>query len=271
MSLIRGIDCAFPRPSYPSWAVVVCGYVGGDTPHIWSLAEVQTVRAAGQIWWAIWTSRNGSTTKLTMDDGRADAAGMTANLPKYGYSKSSPVFYDVEPRVFDNDPTGARLAIAKWKLDMKAAGYLQAYSYTVERQGGDWVADPTGMMPSSLPPGRIGVQYGQSPEQPNPFFDYNVFDSSLLPGSDDMTPDESAKLNAIDAALTYGGKVYPVAYAFKTIVEPMATTVAGLKAQLAALIDAVAQLQGGSQVVDYARVQAAAAAALQGAHIVTGP
>lgn len=121
-----------------------------------------------------------------MDDGRVDAAGMIANLPKYGYSKSSPVFYDVEPGVFDNDPIGARLAIAKWKLDMKAAGYLLAYSYTVERQGGDWIANPTGVQPTSLPPGKIGVQYGQSDEQPNPFFDYNVFDSTLLQGSADM-------------------------------------------------------------------------------------
>lgn len=192
MTLIRGVDCAFPRASYPAWAVVVAGYAGGDTPHVWSLAEVQAVRNLGKTWWAIWTSRNGSNDILSRNDGSHDAAGMIAALPRYVYNRKSPVFYDVEPGVFDNDPTGARLAIAQWKLDMKAAGYLSAYSYTVERQGGDWVANPTGVQPMMLPPGRVGVQYGQSSERPNPFFDYNVFDAALL-GTVDMALDDTDK------------------------------------------------------------------------------
>lgn len=177
--MINAVDCAEPHPGmYPPWASVVCGYVGGHTLHAWSLAEVNAVRQTGRKWWGIWTARNHEpgNPPLTAQDGITDAAGMLARLPALNYTdKLQPLFYDIEPGIFDLDPIGARAAITAFKTGISKAGWLHVYSYTVKRQGGDWIADPTGVKPTSIPPGVIGVQYGGDVS-----FDYDVFSDSLL-------------------------------------------------------------------------------------------
>lgn len=183
--MIDGVDCSTPHDgAYPSWAQVVLGYEGGKTPYIWSTTDVQNVRDTGRVWVAIRTAPNASDAPtLTAQQGHLDGANMLAHLPDYGYDKTLAIMYDIEPNIFDRDPVGARACIDAWKQTMRGGGYTQPYSYTVERQGGDWIANPTGIRPSSIPPGKIGVQYGQSNEKPNPFFDFNVFDPAILGGN----------------------------------------------------------------------------------------
>ena len=189
--MIDGVDTAYPHDSYPAWAKVVCGYAGGHTPHQWTAAEVQAVRRSGRHWWAIWTSLNASGT-LTTALGNQDALGMIARLPSYFYPKTDPVFYDVEPSIFDRDPAGARAAISAWKANMHAAGYTKAYVYTVERQGGDWIANPDNGKPTSIPAGKIGVQYVLD----RGGYDYNVFADSLIGEvRDDMSAADVAAIN----------------------------------------------------------------------------
>ena len=174
--MIRGVDCAFPQPSYPSWATIVCGYAGGHTQHQWTAAEVQAVRSSGRVWLAIWTARNAKgQPPLIGADGVTDAEAMAKQLPTYGYSHTLPVFYDIEPGIYDLNPTGAQAAIAQWKTGMHAAGYPNAYVYTIRRQDGDWIADWTNTVPAFIPPGKVGVQYGGDAS-----FDYNVFIDTLL-------------------------------------------------------------------------------------------
>jgi hypothetical protein len=185
--MIVGVDTAFPHDVYPSWAKVVCGYAGGHTQHIWTADEVAKVRESGRLWWAIWTALNKIGT-LNATLGHQDAAAMIKRLPYYSYSKNEPVFYDIEPSIYDRDPAGARACISAWKQDMHTAGYSMAFVYTVKRQGGDWIADWTNTRPTSIPTGKIGVQYGGNLAG----FDYDVFADELIGEAMALTKDDAA-------------------------------------------------------------------------------
>lgn len=177
--LINAVDCAVPHPGiYPGWASVVCGYVGGHTEHAWILDEVNFVRNTGRKWWGIWTARNHEpgNPPLTAQDGITDSTEMLAALPAINYTdKLQPIFYDIEPTIYDLDPNGAMAAVHAFKAGMVRAGWLHVYYYTVARQGGDWIAAPTGIKPNSIPSGKVGVQYGGDAN-----FDYDVFLDSLI-------------------------------------------------------------------------------------------
>lgn len=185
--MLTGVDTAYAHDTYPDVDLVL-GYAGGHTAHTWTVDEVTHVRELGKKWLAIWTGVNLAPLTLSAALGAQDAAGMAAKLPAYSYAKTDPVFYDVEPGVYDRDPDGARAAIAAWKAGMHAAGYSKAYVYTVERQGGDWIANWTNKIPDAIPAGKIGVQYGGDQGG----FDFNVFDDSLL--GDDVTPEQQAAI-----------------------------------------------------------------------------
>jgi len=131
------------------------------------------------VWFAIWTARNQKgEPPLTAIDGVQDSVAMAARLPYYQYDKTLPVFYDIEPGIYDLDPAGAEAAIGAWKAGMHRVGYPYAYVYTIKRQGGDWIADWTNEIPASIPPGKVGVQYGGDQGS----FDYDVFIDELLTG-----------------------------------------------------------------------------------------
>jgi hypothetical protein len=51
------IDCAFPPGSYGLFADVdvVMGYGGGDTPHVWSISQIEQAVAAGKTFIPIYT------------------------------------------------------------------------------------------------------------------------------------------------------------------------------------------------------------------------
>ena len=51
------VDMAYPASSYSEfdWADAVLGYAGGETPHVWSGAEIAVVRSAGKKYAPIYT------------------------------------------------------------------------------------------------------------------------------------------------------------------------------------------------------------------------
>lgn len=174
--MIDAVDDAYPHPGiYPTKYVL--GYVSGHTAHIWSDDEIAQVAKEGRVFGAIATARNASgEPPLTGQDGITDSRNMVIRLRSLGYRQDFPVFYDVEPGIFDLNPNGARAAIAQWKLGMTMAKWRSCWSYTVERQGGDWIATASGTRPLSIPLGKIGVQWGG-----NGTFDFDVFVNSLFP------------------------------------------------------------------------------------------
>jgi hypothetical protein len=53
MGLHKGIDAAYPPDTAPRWCEVVCGYIGGNTPHVWTLDEWHRFSHLRQV--PIWT------------------------------------------------------------------------------------------------------------------------------------------------------------------------------------------------------------------------
>lgn len=272
--MIDAVDTSLAHETYPSWATVVCGYAGGHTYHVWSRAEVDAVRKSGRQWWAIWTALN-KTGTLSASLGRQDAINMANRLPYYGYDNNYPVFYDIEPSIFDRDPAGAKAAIAAWKNAMYNAGYPKAYVYTVARQGGDWVAAWTNVRPSSIPAGKIGVQYGGDKGG----FDYNVFANSISPTSipeDDVTAKENWEWE-IENTLEGGNGVREQAQTRLLKAQAYSNQAnqnsAAALAKATSLESLMAQLVtsvgtgDGSVVIDYERIKTDVASVLESANI----
>lgn len=181
MGLIKAADAAFP-PSLDTLTAdirVVLGYCGEAnlTPHIWTRAEVDAVRASGREWWAIIVPPE--TTAMSAQTGHDAATYALKALPTYAHPKSAPIFFDVELSAWEASEQGCRDAVAAFKADMRAAGFLQAYGYTPAGMGIDWVAIWSGHTPSDvpaeLPSGCIGQQYLGDYGG----WDYSVFDETL--------------------------------------------------------------------------------------------
>jgi len=177
--LLLVADGAYPHPPYdflPAHIAVWAGYLGGHTPHDWTVAEIAALEATGRTWWGIWTAPDRQA--IGAGQGAADAADTIARLGALRYPKTKPVFYDVEYGTWHADPAGAEAAASRWKHDVAAAGWRRAYWYGPLASHCDWVANWTGVRPASLPPGRIGVQYDHALS--NDRYDISVFDPSLL-------------------------------------------------------------------------------------------
>lgn len=186
-NLISVADGAYPQASYdflPPTVAVWAGYVGGHTPHAWTAAEIADLEKTGRQWWAIWTATVGRA--LTPGDALADASGMAARLAQLGYDKTRPVFYDVEYSTWQANPAATEASAASWCSHMREAGYLHAYWYGPFHSAAQWRADWTGVPPTSLPAGVVGIQYDHALS--NDRYDISRFDASLLPttGGTDM-------------------------------------------------------------------------------------
>lgn len=187
--LVKVADCAFPfdYSILPDDVVAILGYVGeyGNTPHCWSTQEVTAARNTGRIWCPIWvTPQRG----LVQADGVHAAQGMVAALVQYHHPKHLPVFLDIEYASYHANPVGAMEAVQAWQLGMAAAGWRDAIAYLPKEANAGWVADWTGVEPTSLPVGWRGKQYAGNVDHGR--YDLSEFDSALfaLPiGDDEMT------------------------------------------------------------------------------------
>lgn len=177
--LISVADGAYPQASYdflPSTVKVWAGYVGGHTPHAWSQSEVADLEATGRQWWGIWTAPVGRA--LTSQDAHTDAAGMVLGLQKLGYDRARPALYDVEYSSWAANPSQTNAAANLWCSLMRDAGYPHAYWYGPVNSEAQWLAHWTGIPPTTLPPGVVGIQYDHALS--NDRYDISRFDPSLL-------------------------------------------------------------------------------------------
>lgn len=191
-------DAAYPPnpATYPADMVAVCGYLGGDTPHVWTNAEIAALRATGRAFWPIWTAPNSKAgTAIFGAIGARDAAGMIAQLVARNIPKDVPVFYDVEYSTWAASPTGATFAISTFKRDVSAAGWKEVYAYCTTGFNRDWVAKWTNVRPTSLPVDWVGQQYGGRPD-----LDYSVFDLDKLGVTVPLSQDDVAAVAQATAA-----------------------------------------------------------------------
>lgn len=186
--LVKAADCAFPfdYSILPDDVTVILGYVGeyGNTPHIWSTQEVTAARDTGRIWCPIWvTPQRG----LVQADGVHAARGMVAALVQYRHPKHLPVFLDIEYASYHANPVGAMGAVQAWQFGMAAAGWQNAIAYLPKEAGAGWIADWTGVDPTSLPVGWRGEQYAGNVDHGR--YDLSEFDPTLFHapvGDDEM-------------------------------------------------------------------------------------
>lgn len=177
----------------PASVSVLLGYVGmpGDTPHIWTPAEVDKVAAAGLTWGPIVTVAERA---LTAADGAAAAAWMIGELRALQYPRGLPVFMDIEHVAYLDDPAGAESCVKAWAAAMTSAGWAICVPYLPLSAGHGWVASWTGVRPTSLPGTWAGQQYtgGQNQDR----YDLSVMRASLWAGTGDITMADAASLSA---------------------------------------------------------------------------
>jgi hypothetical protein len=166
------------------------GYVGGNTPHIWTAAEIAVFTDRGYDWWPIWTLPERA---LTVVDGTQAGLGMRDELARRRYPTNRPVFLDCEHSAWAANPAGARAAIAQWKALMRLKGWANAHAYVPLDAGFDWIAWWTNVRPDVLPAGVIGQQYGGSGI--SSAYDLSVFDPKIT-GESDMSDAQYAALMA---------------------------------------------------------------------------
>jgi hypothetical protein len=158
MALRRMFDAAYPasvlHQGVPAWEVVA-GYIGGNTPHVWTDAEWDTLtgKAGARFRLPIFTRSHDG-------DPNADARAAVSWLRTHGVPPDCCVALDFETRV-----DAAYLRAFDWIVQQ--AGYLTmlygSRDYVLRNpkpSGGYWVADYTGQ--AHLYPGSAATQWSGS-------------------------------------------------------------------------------------------------------------
>jgi len=132
MGLLTMYDAAYPPTSPPAWDVAA-GYAGGDTPHIWTIAEWNSQPARFRL--PIYTRSNPNT-----NDPNIDAAKMLNRLAIIGAPKGTLTALDFETAINGSYVTAYNAA-------MKAGGYpviiYGSQGFVLQNpqpSGGYWIA-----------------------------------------------------------------------------------------------------------------------------------
>ncbi len=165
-------DAAFPPNNPPPWDVVA-GYAGGDTPHVWTLAEWNSQPARYRI--PIFTRSNPSTHNPT-----TDAAAMLAKLANIGAPKGCLTALDFETAI--NGPY-----VTAYDKALIAGGYrvmiYGSQSYVLQNpkpSGGYWVAkyDAVKSLPNIA--GVVAKQYANDTMLGQPWDGNVISDQPIL-------------------------------------------------------------------------------------------
>lgn len=177
--LVLVADSAFPfdYSRLPSDVVCQLGYVGQlhETPHVWTADEVAHARQAVGAWAPIWTVPPSG---FTVDVGKQAGNGMASALTALNYPHDGPVFLDVEHKTWAENPSRAMDAVAAWTETMAAHRWPNAHAYLPLAAGKGWLAHWTGIRPTSLPAGAVGLQYINALDGDR--YDLSVFDRSIF-------------------------------------------------------------------------------------------
>jgi hypothetical protein len=164
----RMYDAAYPPSSPPAWEAVA-GYIGGNTPHVWTDAQWRAQPARWRL--PIFTRSHGG-------DPSADAHAAVSWMTAHHVPKGSCVALDYETRVdasylraFD-----AVVVRAGWRAIVY--GSRSSVLSNPKPSGGYWVADWTGS--PFLYPGSAATQYASDGMLGRPWDASLVADSTPL-------------------------------------------------------------------------------------------
>ena len=149
MAVLTGYDAAYP-PSPPPATDVVCFYGGGDTPHVWTAAEIAVQPARYRL--PIFVRSNPAQANAT-----ADASAFFNWLRSVGCPLGSCTVLDIETAI-DVGYVSKFTAILRF-IGYKVLLYGSASTlFANPRCDGYFVALPGS---TAIPPNCVGVQYGQ--------------------------------------------------------------------------------------------------------------
>lgn len=138
------VDSAFPIASPPKSDITLI-YIGGDTPHPWTTAEVNTAASRTPLLWPCWVRSNPSQVNAT-----SDANACVATLHAYGVPKGVNCILDLETAVdggyvtlFNDVVTRAGYPVAKYG----SSGFIWKNPKT---SGGTFVASPGAVQPVTI-------------------------------------------------------------------------------------------------------------------------
>ena len=194
MTTLQMYDAAYPPASPPGWPVVA-GYIGGNTPHVWTDAEWDGQPARRRL--PIYVRSNPAS-----HDPAADAAEAVAWLRTHDVPAGCAVALDLETAV-------NAAYVTRFDEVVLAAGYLTiAYGslstlYKNPRpSGGYWVAHYTGAPYSDA--GAVATQYASDRQLGHPW-DASLINASV-PLWDTASPsqeeEDMAQVSSVGAAGT---------------------------------------------------------------------
>jgi hypothetical protein len=133
MALRWMYDAAFPPARPPRW-YAVAGYIGGDTPHVWTRAEWDAQPAPFRL--PIWTADNRVNSPASA---AADAPLILAKLEELGVPPGVTIALDGETRIFPAYLEELdELVRPYWLLDYGSLSFVTSNPLTT---GGRWAAE----------------------------------------------------------------------------------------------------------------------------------
>jgi hypothetical protein len=168
MAVRRMWDAAFPPASPPAWEAVA-GYIGGNTPHVWTDAEWARQKARWRL--PIFTRSRGG-------DPAADARHATDWLTRHRVPKGAVVALDYETRVDAGYLRAFDAAVQRAGWRVMLYGSLSTVLRNPKPSGGYWVAQWTNV--PHLYPGSAATQYGGDVTLGKPWDASLVADSTPL-------------------------------------------------------------------------------------------
>lgn len=144
------VDAAYPPPSLEG-ALGLCFYAGGDTPHVWSVAEIEALNAEYLL--PVWVRSDPTAVSATTD------ANDFVNVLKNVYHAPTGILVALDSET-SIDPAYVKTFVTI----LNAADYLVIdYGSQSDVMGNDnpdgyyWGADPTGV--PHIDPGDVATQY----------------------------------------------------------------------------------------------------------------
>jgi hypothetical protein len=154
-------DASTPPQTLPTGYDAAAGYVGGDTPHVWTLAEWRNLGSLPKL--PIWVRSNPPTgATQAAAQGKADAFAALEQLYKIGCPRGYTVALDLETAV-SGALVNAFGSVMRW-----AGFYVWVYGSKSTVFGnpgldGYWVADYTGQPHFATGPDVRATQWTDGP------------------------------------------------------------------------------------------------------------
>lgn len=164
-------DASIPPQNPPHWHVAA-GYIGGDTPHVWTAAE----------WDAQWSPRRlpifVHTGADTGADAEGDAKAILAQLGKLRVPRGCSVAVDTEEGIYGDYLTVLSQRLWAERYSLINYGSLAFVVKNATTHGGRWAADWTGSI-GMVPGDDIVATQWISASQLGTVYDASVIDGNV--------------------------------------------------------------------------------------------